>query len=458
MYTFQDYVKQATDEKKLMKFCRNAIADHKASAAYKTALAAKEYDRHRNVTIKEFQKLLYTVTGQAIPDNFSANYKLASNFFHRFTSQQVQFLLGNGVQWGSPETAEKLGDTFETRLQKGAKKALVTSCAFLFWNVNHIEVYDILNFVPLYDEETGALRAGIRFWQISEVKPLRARLFEEDGYTELIWRKGKGEIIKPKRAYKITTVTTEAGGTDIVDGQNYSGFPVIPLWANEAHQSELVGIREQIDAYDLIKSGFCNTVDEASFVYWAIQNGGGMTDMDLARFVERMKTVHAAVVNDTQAKAEAHSIEAPYASRETLLTRLRKDLYEDYQALDVKELASGSVTATQIWAAYEDLNSKADEFEFCVIDAIQRLLEIVGIEDDPTFTRSILVNKVEEVQTVLSAATHLSNEYVTRKVLAILGDGDRADEVLAQIAGDTMGVLTLDQHSEGVSTDLQGEE
>ena len=430
MYTYQDFLERTQSDDLKMEFVLSAITNYRADDLYKTARLGDEYDRHRNRTIVEFQKLLYTVTGKAIPDNFSANYKLASGFFGRFTSQQNQYLLGNGVTWSEDSTAEKLGKDFDTQLQKAGKKALVCGVSYGFFNLDHLEIFSALEFVPLYDEENGALMAGIRFWQLSPLKPLRATLYELDGYTEYIWRDGEGEILKPKRAYKVAYKKSEADGVEIYDQSNYDGFPIVPLWGNPNHQSEIVGLREQIDCYDLIKSGFANTVDEASYVYWAIQNGGGMDDVDLAQFVERMKTVHAAIVDGEGASAQAHNIEAPYASREALLDRLRRDMYDDYRALDMRDLASGAATATQIRASYEPMDNKADEYEYCVIEFIQGILKLAGIEDDPVFTRSAVINKQEEIQNLLTAATYLDAEYVTRKVLDVFGDGDLADAVL----------------------------
>ena len=63
-----------------------------------------------------------------------------------------------------------------------------------------------------------------------------------------------------------------ADGTEILDGENYPGFPIVPLWANREHQSELTGLREKIDGYDLIQSGLANTIDEASMIYWRVKN------------------------------------------------------------------------------------------------------------------------------------------------------------------------------------------
>lgn len=192
-------------------------------------------------------------------------------------------------------------------------------------------------------------------------------------------------------------------------------------------------MRESIDAYDLIKSGFANDIDDASAIYWTIQNAGGMDDVDLVKFVERMKTVRAAVMEDDGAKAEAHTMDVPTNARETILARLRKDLYEDYMALDTKDIAGGAITATQIRAAYEPMDDKADQYEYQICQFIKEILTLAGIEDTPTFTRSRLVNVQEEVNTVLAASQYLDSEYVTRKILTLLGDGEQADEVIARM-------------------------
>lgn len=441
--TYQDFldVKDKGDRER-MAFTQSVINDHKNSDLYREAYIADQYNRHRNVTITEYQKLLYTVTGKAIPDNISANFKMACRHFHRFIMQENQFLLGNGVTWEDDSTKDKLGTDrvpFDNQLQEAGLKALWGSVSFGFWNLDHLTVFDVLEFAPLYDEETGALRAGVRFWQINKSKPMRATLYEEDGYTEYIWREATGEILRPKRAYKINVIVSEADGEEIVDGENYPSFPIVPLWANEEHQSELVGLREQIDCYDLIKSGFANTVDESSLIYWTIKNAGGMDDLDLAKFIERIKTVHAAALTDEGAEAQSHTLEAPYQSREALLDRLDKDLYRDAMALDTNSIAGGAVTATEIKAAYEPLNSKADGFEYCVLDFVNRILELAGVDDKATFTRSMIVNVTESVQVVLQAAPYLDSEYVTRKILSILGDSDQAEKVLERMDMEDMG-------------------
>ena len=453
MKTYQDLLAVGEDEKNRKEFVRALINEHKSSSDYKIAREAYEYFCHRNVTINEYRKLLYDLTGKAIPDNYSANFKMACRHFYRFVTQEVQYLLGNGVTWGNEDTEDKLGTknkSFDSQLKKIAKAALWGKAAYGFYDKDHVEVFDFLEFVPLFDEMDGSMKAGVRFWQIDDGKPIKATLYELDGFTKYVYdpKTQTTEYDEQKRGYIQNLVTTEADGTEIYDEQNYPTFPIVPLWANDEHQSEIVGLREQIDCYDLIKSGFANTVDEASYVFWTLQNAGGMTDVDLARFVKRMKTLHAAVVHDDGAKAESHTQEVPYQSREALLERLEKDLYKDAMALDTDRISDGAVTATQIRAAYEDLNIKCDDFEYQVLEFIQGILSIAGIDDEASFTRSQLINQTELVTTLLQSGSYLSQEYVTRKILDVLGDGDQAEDVLSEMYEDDYNRMMASEQTE----------
>lgn len=430
MQTYQDLQKMGDNESARMAFVYKAINEHIGSPVYKTARDAELYACGMNVTISRYQKLLYTLAGDAVPDNISANHKCKSKFFKLFTTQETAFEVGNGVSFKNAATKQKLGADIDTVIYRAVKAALIEGVAFCFYNADHIELFKLTEFVPLYDEETGALRAGIRFWQISPLKPLRAVLYEVDGYTEYKKTKEKMEILQEKRTYKSIIKVSEATGTQIIEGQNYPGFPIIPLFGNDEHQSELVGIQENIDCYDLIKSGFANDIDDASMIYWTLKNTGGMEDDEsLAKFVEHMKTIHAAVVStdgEEGGEAEAHTMEPPSQSREICLKRIEHDLYRDCMALDVTQIAAGAVTATQIQAAYEPLNEKADELEMCLCDFFKLLLQIVGIDDDPVFERSKISNQPEFTQMVLSAAEYLDDETILQKLPFVSADEIKA--------------------------------
>lgn len=427
-------------EQDRMDFVLQAISEHESSRLYRTAMDAEDYYKHRNPTIMRYQKMIYNQLGKAVPDVYSANNKIPSNYYHYFVTQEVQYLLGNGVSFDGIDKDKQLGKGFDKAIRDVAIKALNGSVAFGFWNVDHLEVFGVSKggsdgcepaFIPLYDEETGALRSGIRYWRIDSGKPLRATLYEENGCTEYIKRTDEAmQVYQNPMPYKITVRVSEAGGNEIVSGTNYPTFPIVPLW-NSTKQSELVGGKETLDAYDLMASALVNNVDEGNLIYWVLKNCGGMDDMDDAKFVERLKTTHIAHADgDDGALVESHSVEAPYQANEAALDRLRNQLFDDYMALDVKQIASGAATATQIQAAYEPLNSKVDDFEYQVTEFIHGILALAGLEDTPTYTRSLIVNRQEEVQLILQSAEYLDEDYVSRKILEILGDADKADDIM----------------------------
>ena len=421
MRTFQNLSEIADNEGKLKKFVFDVIEDHKGSAAYKTASIAEKYYAKKNVTIMAFQKMLYNMHGQQVPDMWSANYKLRTHFFRRFVTQETQYVLSNGVTFQKKDTKGKLGKNFDTQLQRAAKKAKVDSVSFLFWNLDHVEVFCFADtptdpgFAPLYDAETGALRAGVRYWHPTE-KETRATLYEEDGYTEYIKKEDSISIVAEKRSYKKTVISTKADGVSGEHEENYSAFPIIPLYANDLHESELEGHRESIDCYDYIKSGMANDIDDTSGFYWVLKNSGGMDDVDLAKFRERMHTVKVATMDDDNASAEAHTLDVPVDAREKMLELLKADLYSDFQIVNVEALSASAKTATEIRAAYQPMDDKCGDFEYFLIDAIQNILSLAGIDDEPSFKWNRIANQTEETNMVMTAAAVLGDEWTLKKL------------------------------------------
>ena len=433
MLTFNDLeeILKSNSEKEKMEFVLKAIKEHKDTTDYKIAKDAELYYKHQNPTIMRFQKWIYNQFGQKVPDIWSPNNKIASNWYNYFTTQAVSYLLGNGVTLKKESNKAKLGKDFDKKVQDIATHAKNGGVAFGFWNLDHLECFDLTEFVPIYDEDDGGLKAGIRFWQIDDSKPLRATLYELDGYTDYIKRNGEdAAILHDKRAYTHIVRKNDIEGETILDGAPPAGFPIVPLW-NINRQSDIVGNRGTIDAYDLMVSGLINNVSDGEFIYWILKNCGGMNEVDDARFIEQLKLTRVAHADgDDGASVEAHNVNVEFEATAEALDRLTAQLYTDFMALKVQDVSAGSVTATQIHAAYEPINQKTDQFEYQVTEFINGILALAGIEDEPTYTRSQMSNQSETLEMVLQAAEYLDDEYVTTKILTLLGDADKAQEVL----------------------------
>lgn len=444
MKTYQDWEKVAGgDELQRMAFIKALINEHKASAVYIAALNGERYYTGNNTTIKRYEKILYNAMGQAVPDYFSANHKIASRFFYRSVMQATSTLLGNGITWKGTAGAKALGADFDKQIIKAGRNAQMQGVTFGFYNNGSVEIYKVTEFAPLYDEEDGALKAGVRFWQIDSRKPLRATVFEMDGYTEYQWDKdhAEGMVRTAKRPYIIIKQSTAAFGDEIYDFENYPTFPIVPCWANDNKESELLPIRATIDAYDLINSGYANDIDDANLIYWTITNAGGMDDVDLVQFLDKLRKMHAAQTDEDQ-QITAHTVEVPFDGREAILDRLEKQLYKDSMSLNTYDIAGGAVTATQIEAAYEPLNEKLDALEAQITDFIKRLLAVAGVDDEPTYTRSLIANRAEDITALVNGSMYLDGEYITTKIMTLFGDKDLAAGAIDKMNGENLNRLT----------------
>ena len=461
MVTYQDLLELGENERDRMNFVLDAIGKHKSTMEYRQASEAELYYDGENPTINRYEKILYDQMGRAHVDLWTANHKIASSFFGFVVDQEVSYLLGNGVIFGKSQTKDKLGVEFDEAVQDALEFCRVAGTSFGFWNFDHLEVFKYTEFVPLYDEETGALMAGIRFWQLDPQKPLRATLYELDGYTEYIKRTGEDiAIMKEKQSYLKKITTSAAEGTEITDGGNYDGFPIVPMYANKAHKSALNGKRNTLDALDLATSNMVNNVDEGNLIYWVITNCGGMDDLDDAKFIERLKTLHVAHADgDSGATATAHSIEAPFEGTSVTIDKLIKRLYEDFQAFDSAAVTASNQTATAIKASYVPLDMKVDKIERQVTRFINGILKLAGIDDSPSYQRNQIINKQEESQTIISQAQYFDDEYIRKKLLMINGDIDMYDEIVDRIDAEDVeritGIDDQDEDEKGTDENLE---
>lgn len=438
--TYQDLLEVGQDASRRMDFIRSAIHEHRLSAAYRLAVHGALYYAGENPTITHYEKIIFDLQGRAHKDMYTANHKITSRFFGLAVDQACSYLLGNGVTFQEDGTKARLGVNFDQDVMEAGTHALIAGVSFGFWNLDHIQVFKLTEFVPLYDEENGALMAGIRFWQVAPDKPLRATLYELDGYTEYLQPKNRDmEVMRPKRAYIQVVRQSAVDGTEIYDGENYPGFPIVPLKNGESGKSELYGRRSTIDALDLATSQMINNVDEGNLIYWVIQNCGGMDELDDAQFIDRVRTLHVAHVDaDSGATVEPHTIEAPYGGTSASIDMLQKKLYQDFQAFDASAVSAGNQTATAIKACYVPLDLKTDKFEASVTRFLHGILAIAGIDDVPSYTRNQIVNKGEEIQSVLLGASYFDDEYITKKLLTILGDADQYEEMMARKAAEDL--------------------
>ena len=469
--TYQDYLEDG--QRDVRTFVATAIKRHLSSSDYKTAVSADNYDRQMNDTIYNYVRTIFTSTGAEVQDFTAANNRIASNFFHRLNTQRVMYSLGNGVSFSQHKetrrgadgieitvdvTKDTLGDDFDTALRSVAYDALIHGVAFGYWDYDRLYVFPLTEFVPLWDEETGALRAGIRFWQLDPQKPMTAVFYEEDGFTKFRGKRHGGimdfDEIQPKTGYKQRVMVSEADGAQVVGFENYGVLPIVPMWGSRLKQSTLIGMQRSIDSYDLIRSGFANDLTDCAQIYWILSNCGGMTEPELARFRDRLKVQHIAVADTDESGITPYTQDIPFQARQTYLEGIKAGIYEDFGGLDVHTIAAGA-TNDHIDAAYQPLDENADDFEYQIIQFVRQVLTLIGIDDTPVFKRNRISNQMEQVNMVMMESQYLDDETILQKLPNI--SVDEVPTILARRTLNNAARFTLDELDSDSDNGEQGD-
>lgn len=453
--TFQDWVK--TPEWERPGLMEKIITQYKASPDFKLALDALAYFMGENPnvakkTVLRARKITTTDASgrkrsRAGTEDVIGN-RIGSSIFFRLVTQENQFLLGNGVTLDEDATKERLGLGFDEAMQQIGEKALLCGVSWGFWNVDHLEAIEAVSspasgFVALLDEETSEPMVGVQFWQIDAKKPLHIRLFEVDGVT--VYRKEKDalEIIRPKRAYNVT-VARDAVGEMVTAQNNYAALPVIPLYGNTEKRSELTpAIKAKIDAYDNILSDFADNLDRANDVYWVLNNFGGTTE-DIAEMLEEISRIKAvANLSDgtgAGSTAEPHTIEVPYAARQTALQILEKEIYKDYMGVNMDEITGNSLTNVAIRTATANLNLKADRYEWQAFSFVQNVLALMGVDtEEIRFKRQTIANETEIIQNITAMRGDIDHKTALKLNPYVMLE--EIDEILDNVAAEQLSAL-----------------
>ena len=454
MITYQDFLK--ADNK--TKWLQSALVEYTGSAEYKKALMEGEYMAGRDTTIVDTVKVLYDMTGRPMTDFTAANNRISSNILHRLISQRCTYSLGNGISFASRKqqrgedgkvqtvdsVKEMLGNKFDNAVYRAAYWACGDGESYTYIHKGHYEdkwefdLFKKAEFLPLYDEYTGKLRGGIRFWSLDmkdKTRPIIAILYTEEGYQRYETPEKKYGYAALEPVGKVTPYTekvrvSEADGVEVVGSEENSVFPIVPLYPNESHASALDNLKTKIDALDMALSGFANDMEDVAQIYWLVNGGLGASDDELTAMRDKAKLLHILNIDGDHSSITPYTQEPPYNARQAFIQEMVQKIYSDYGALNVINISAQQRTATEIEAAYQPMDEEADAFEYQIIEYIQQILAVIGLDDVPVFKRNRISNQKEQTEMIMLAASVLDKQTILEKLPWV--SVDEVDDILSR--------------------------
>lgn len=446
MITWQDYEK--ADNK--TKFVQNALGSYIGSKEQKKALMEAEYAAGRDTEIVNTVQVIYDMTGTAIADFTASNICISSNLYHRLISQRCAYSLGNGVSFTDKQavmdadgkektidkTKEALGDVFDNAVFRAAYWSRVNGESYTFMHRNisadkwEYDVFRKAEFLPLYDEMTGRLRGGIRFWSLDFKdirRPIIAELYTEEGrqrYEPVPGETGLAALapVGDVQPYIQIVNYTEADGEEVVGSVPLPSLPIVPLYSGESKTADLDNLKAKIDALDIALSGFANDMKDCAQIYWLVTGGMGMSEDDKTEIRDRLKLQHMAAIDGEHSGITPYTVEPPHEARNSFVELLTDRIYSDYGAMNPMKMSARQKTATEIEAAYQPMDEEADAFEYQLIEYIKQLLVIVGIDDVPQFKRNKISNVKEQIESLMLMAEVLDEQTILEKAPIVTVD------------------------------------
>ena len=449
---------------------KELISEFNMSSTRRKMLEGERYARNQNDILKK--KLNeYTIFDQKTQQNVKkqnankSDEHLPHGFYPKQINQKKTYVCGkpitisynvtaDGDKDENTKKAEKkitnmvwniLGPAFEKLIKNRLKEASNKGRAWLHPNYRDgklvFEKIPSEECIPIYDNETQSYLVGfIHFYTIQDLtgdKPedrIYVEYWDEKEVIYYVETKVNEEVVfledvsRPRHGCHWYREIYDDALNEIKDIEKHSWHkvPFVEIENNEEKMTDLEPIKPLIDAYDLINSGFVNTVEDLKEIVWLI-NGYGAEN--LLTLIENLKVNGVARTNDTNGKIDAKLLSIPYEARQALLKGLKELIYEFGRAVDTsnKDLIGQAPSGVSLEFLYTDLDMKADDAIGGLTTAIYEILWYV-LEDLKTqgkipqeinefdfkieFNKSRIFNEAEKVSTlnndnILSTKTKL---------------------------------------------------
>lgn len=443
------------------------LRDHKQSPEYQHAVDGQRYYLAlHDVLEHDFRQEHLTEdvedpeTGARAPQNTvftnpnRSNHHASNPFFREQVIQKAAYLLGKepsvsveGAEASKElaQYADALSDTTDAAFNRAVKRwctqASIGGRAFLHEYKDadgalKQAVVTYTNALPVYDQEyeetlqeliyfyETRVRLGADRWQTIT----HAEWWTKGGVTYWIHETGDSFRPDPEKPgvqphyWEVTLANAGPDGVTMVEvsreGKVFERFPWIELKNNEDGTGDLLGVKDLIDAYDLVQNTGTNNILDFNEFFAIIQGFGG----EQASTVVRKLRVNRAVNVGSAAQSgniELKQLDLGMQGRIDWLKALRDAIYEFGMAVDVKSVENlGSApSGTSLKFQYTLLDLKAENMISEMRPALsehfwfvtQEINRAQGTEYDASlvdvsFNKSLIVNDTDTVAIITQSA------------------------------------------------------
>ena len=197
-------------------------------------------------------------------------------------------------------------------------------------------------------------------------------------------------------------------------------MPFIPFKNNELETDDLKPIKDLVDVYDKVYSGFVNDTDDVQEVIFVLTNYGGQDKQEFLQDLKQYKLIK--MDNDgmgDQSNVTTLAIDIPAEARTLILERTKQQIFISGQGVNPETDKLGNSSGVALNFLYSLLELKVGnmetQFRSGYATLVKLILRYLGAKEDvkikQTWTRNSINNDTEMAQVVssLSAITSRKN-------------------------------------------------
>lgn len=370
----------------------------------------------------------------------TADNRIPSNFYKLEVNQKAAYAFTTPPQFDVGDDSsndvikQALGDAFAKKCKTLCVQAANCSIGWLhYWRDEKKQfkysVVDAKQVIPVFtknlekelkavlrvyediDETDGATYIVYEYWTDTQSESFRRRI--DQGLEELQYYE----------QYLILDVDTGSHEETNMYNHDFGEVPFIFFNNNDEQQNDLADIKELIDSYDKVYSGFINDLEDIQEIIFILTNYSGEDD-SAASVLKQMKkkVIHLESEGpDDRSGIETLAIEIPVEARKEILNVTRKAIFEQGMGIDPDPQNFGNSSGVALSYLYSLLELKTGmmqtEFEISFNRLIRAILRFHGKSAGnikQTWKRSSVSNNAELAEIASMSKGIISNRTIAK--------------------------------------------
>lgn len=435
-------------------FLFSSIDAWKQDDKYKLMITAEDYYKNEG-DIKDKKRLYIDRKGIQREDEKLSNTKLFHPYMRKLTRQKVNYLLSKPftVQTKDDKFAEALTTYFDKKFRR------------LLKNTGRDAVVKGIAWIQVYYDEEGTLKFKripseeiIPFWKDSEHTELNAFIrvynitrFDKKGAKKVVYKveyctlsgvyyyemSDNGLIPDPDMGTELrghfvalkeqsdsygNVLLDEKGNTVYKEIEaTWDRIPLVPFKYNADELSLLTQIKSKVDNYDRISSSLADTILDVPDSIKVVKNYDGT---DKGEFTQNLATYRTAFVGE-DGGVDVVNIPIDITAIEAHLTRLRKDIYDAGNGVDIQNEDLGNASGVALKYRYSDLADDVEDManEFAAgMDELMWFIKVdmqakgigdyMATEYEIIFNTDMIINESDVINEAKASVGVISDETI----------------------------------------------